>query len=89
MGQDMYLNQINVSEILYPTTDPRFLKFSAGAKLINRKAQVAREFICGKQIYDGDNLFITRSVWESPEDLAAFVYSGVHKKFLGMADSWV
>ena len=84
----MYLCQVNVSEILFPVTDPRFLKFSAGARIINRKVKEAPGFICGEQMYDDDVLFITRSVWESPEDLAAFIYSGMHRKFMDSAATW-
>ena len=84
----MYLCQVNTSEIRYPVTDPRFLKFSAGARLINRKIQDAKGYICGEQIYDQDKLFITRSVWQSPEDLASFVYSGTHQKFMAQAATW-
>ncbi len=84
----MYLAQVNVSEILYPTTDPRFLKFSAGAKLINKKVKEAPGFICGEQVYDNDVLFITRSVWDSAESLVSFVYSGTHKKFMDMSSIW-
>ena len=84
----MYLAQVNVAEILYPVSDPRFLKFSAGAKVINKKIENAKGFICGDQIYDNDVMFITRSVWESPEDLVSFIYSGTHKKFMEMSGTW-
>lgn len=84
----MYLCQVNTSEILYPVADPRFLRFSAGARIINRKVQSAPGYICGDQRYDGNNLFITRSVWESPQDLAAFIYSGIHQKFMKQAATW-
>jgi hypothetical protein len=84
----MYLCQVNTSEILYPVTDPRFLRFSAGARIINRKIKSAKGFICGEQIYDNDRLFITRSVWESPEDLVTFIFSGTHRKFMGEASTW-
>ncbi len=84
----MYICQVNVSEIRHPVTDPRFLKFSAGAQVINRKVAMAQGYICGDQMYDDDTLFITRSVWQSAADLAAFVYSGTHQKFMAQAANW-
>ena len=84
----MYLAQMNLSEILYPTTDPRFIKFNAGARLINQKIQSAKGYICGEQIYDDKVTFITRSVWQSPEDLAAFIYAGTHARFIDLAPMW-
>jgi hypothetical protein len=84
----MFLCQVNISEILYPVKDPRFLKFAAGVRVINRKVKLAKGYICGSQIYDGDKLFITRSVWKSPEDIASFIYSGTHQKFMSRASTW-
>ena len=84
----MYLCQVNVSRIAYSVRDPRFLKFNAGAKLINRKMHTVDGFIAGDQIYDGNELFITRSVWRTPQSLVAFVNSGLHLKFMREAANW-
>jgi hypothetical protein len=95
---DHHLAQLNVGRLLAPLDDPATAGFVAGLEPINAVADAAPGFVWRLQDDTGDAthirahpdpLFIVNlSVWESLEDLAAFVYEGAHVPLMRRRREW-
>ncbi len=83
-----HLAQVNVSTLRYGIDDPRLTGFELGASLVNRAAGKTPGHIWSDQQHDGGDRFITRSLWRDVESLRAFVYSGVHRRYLNRGQEW-
>jgi heme-degrading monooxygenase HmoA len=81
----MQIAQLNVARMLAPLDDPVMADFVAGLAPVNAAADAAPGFVwrladetgtgaTSIRIDEDDLLIVNMSVWESPEDLAAFVH---------------
>ncbi len=84
----MLIAQFNLAQLRHGPDDPSLVGFSAGANMIRRAASGAPGHVWSAQdVIDGD-FFATRSLWESIEALHAFVYSGIHRRYLNRSTEW-
>lgn len=97
------LAQVNISRMKAPLDDPSFRDFVAGLEPVNALADDAPGFVWRLQTEDGDatsvrafewdvrgtsGVLVNMSVWESPEALAAFVFSGDHLAIMKRRREW-
>lgn len=97
------LAQVNISRMKAPLDDPSFRDFVAGLEPVNAVADNAPGFVWRLQTEDGDatsvhafewdvrgtsGVLVNMSVWESPEALAAFVFSGEHLAIMKRRREW-
>ncbi len=93
-----HLAQINVGRLRAPIDDPQIAEFVAALDSINALADDSPGFVWRLQTEAGnatgiqtteDELFlINMSVWESAEDLFAYVYRSRHIDFLRDRGEW-
>ena len=84
----MLLAQFNLARLRHGLDDPRLVGFSAGANMIRRAAASAPGHVWNTQDVIDDAYFATRSLWESVESLHAFVYSGLHRRYMNRTNEW-
>jgi len=97
------LAQINIARMKTPLDDPSFHDFVAGLEPVNALADAAPGFVWRLQTEDGDatsvhafewdvrgtaGVLVNMSVWESPEALAAFTFSGEHLAIMKRRREW-
>ena len=102
-GMDYVLAQVNIGRLREPLDSPRLAGFVAALDPVNAAADGAPGFLWRLQTEDGDatavrafewdeagsaGVLVNMSVWESPEALAAFVYSDVHRAVLRQRRQW-
>ena len=98
---DYVLAQINIGRLLAPLDSPLIADFAAALDPVNALADTAPGFVWRLQTEDGNatafraftdegaNVLINMSVWESVEDLAAFVYDNAeHRRALRRRREW-
>ena len=91
------LAQVNIGRLQAPLDSPRLAGFMAALDPVNAVADAAPGFVWRLQTEDGNatavrafewdqagsaGVIMNMSVWESPEALAAFVYSDTHRAVL-------
>lgn len=84
----MLIAQFNLARLRHGLDDPRLVGFSAGASMIRKAALTAPGHVWNAQDVIDDAFFATRSLWQSVESLRAFVYSGIHRRYLNRTNEW-
>ena len=94
----MHLAEINVARLRYPLDDPRVADFVDNLDAVNALAERSEGFIWrlkdesgnATQIaaYDDPMIIVNMSVWRSAEDLHAFAYRTVHRRFVQRRKEW-
>ena len=102
-GMDYVLAQVNIGRLREPLDSERLAGFVAALDPVNAAADAAPGFLWRLQTEDGDatavrafewdeagsaGVLVNLSVWESPEALAAFVYSDTHRAVLRQRREW-
>ena len=102
-GVEYLLAQVNIGRMLAPLDSPRLADFVAGLDPVNALADSAPGFVWRLQTEDGNatsvrafewdqagsaGVIVNMSVWETPEALAAFVYSDTHRRVLAQRRQW-
>jgi Domain of unknown function (DUF3291) len=97
------LAQVNIARLRAPLDSPDLADFVAALDPVNAAAETAPGFVWRLQTEDGNatsilafdwdagtsaGVIVNMSVWESVEDLAAFVYSGSHRPVLRRRRDW-
>ena len=101
---DYVVAQVNIGRLVAPLDSPRLADFVAGLDPVNAVADSAPGFVWRLQTEDGDatalrvfeqdaegadgGILINMSVWETVEDLAAFVYGEAHLSVLRRRREW-
>jgi hypothetical protein len=101
---DYVVAQVNIGRLVAPLDSPRLADFAAGLDPVNAVADSAPGFVWRLQTEDGDatalrafeqdaegadgGILINMSVWETVEDLAAFVYGEAHLAVLRRRREW-
>jgi hypothetical protein len=98
MDQAFHLAQINIGRIVAPTDSPVLTEFMDNLDRINALAEAQDGFIwrlVGEgndatdiQAFDDPMMLLNMSVWETPEQLAAFVYRTAHRDFMRRRRDW-
>jgi hypothetical protein len=92
-----HIAQINVARMLHPLDDPRMAEFVDNLERINAIADASPGFVWRLQDEAGDatsfrplapDLLINMSVWQTIDDLRAYVYGTDHADFLKNALNW-
>jgi Domain of unknown function (DUF3291) len=102
-GVGYVLAQVNVARLRAPLDSALLGDFVAALDLVNAAADAAPGFIWRMQTEDGNatavrafewdeagsaGVLVNMSVWESVEALAAYVYSGTHRRVLRQRRRW-
>jgi heme-degrading monooxygenase HmoA len=102
-GMDYVLAQVNIGRLREPLDSQRLAGFAAALDPVNAAADAAPGFLWRLQTEDGNatavrafewdqagsaGVIMNMSVWESPEALAAFVYSDTHRAVLRQRRQW-
>ena len=98
MSQTMHIAEMNIGKLRYPPDDPRMAEFIDNLGRINALAERAPGFVWRLQ-GEGDGAIdifhpdhpdtnINLSVWESAEDLEAYVFKTVHARFYRRKPEW-
>jgi hypothetical protein len=102
-GVDYVLAQVNVGRLRAPLDSPQLADFVAALDPVNAAADAAPGFVWRLQTEDGNatsvrafewdqagsaGVIVNMSVWETPEALAAFVYSDTHRRVLAQRRQW-
>jgi hypothetical protein len=98
------LAQVNIGRLVAPLDSPQLADFVAWLEPVNAVADGAPGFVWRLQTEDGNStalrafegdaegadggILINMSVWESVEDLAAFVYGDAHREVLRRRREW-
>jgi hypothetical protein len=101
---DYVVAQVNIARLLAPLDSPRLADFVAGLAPVNAVADGAPGFVWRLQTDEGDatslrvfeddaegadgGILVNMSVWETVEDLAAFVYGPAHRAVLRRRREW-
>lgn len=94
MASGWHLAQVNIAWAIAPLDDPRLADFAARIEEVNRLAERAPGFVwrdAGGQPPPeraDPRLLYNASVWESPEALHAYVYSGGHLEVFRERTRW-
>ena len=93
-----HLAQVNIARLLAPLDDPRLEEFVRRLPEINALAEQSPGFVWRLQTEYGDatainafndpQLIVNMSVWESIEDLRAFVFSSEHLPVMKKRGQW-
>lgn len=94
-----HLAQVNVAQLNHPLEDERTAEFVAALDSINALAESSPGFVWrltdaeGQSslyvsISDDPMLIVNFSVWETPDDLQAFVYRTDHRDYLRRRREW-
>jgi hypothetical protein len=95
---DMHIAELNIGKLRYPPDDARMAEFMENLGRINALAERAKGFVWRLQ-GDGDGAIdifhpdhpdtnVNLSVWETPEDLEAYVFKTVHVQFYRRKPDW-
>ncbi len=102
-GVDHVLAQVNIGRLRAPLDSPQLAGFVTALDPVNALADAAPGFVWRLQTEDGNatavrafewdqagsaGVIMNMSVWESPEALAAFVYSAGHRRVLQRRREW-
>jgi hypothetical protein len=102
-GVDYLLAQVNIGRLRAPLDSPQLADFVAALDPVNAAADAAPGFVWRLQTEDGNatsvrafdwdqagsaGVIVNMSVWETPEALAAFVYSDTHRQVLAQRRQW-
>ena len=97
------LAQVNIGRLRAPLDSPQLADFVAALDPVNAAADAAPGFVWRLQTEDGNatsvrafewdqagsaGVIVNMSVWETPEALAAFVYSDTHRQVLRSRRQW-
>jgi ribosomal protein S18 acetylase RimI-like enzyme len=95
---EVHVAQLNVGTMIAPTDDPAVREFMANLDRINAQADGAPGFVWRLQTEEGNatsiQIFpdplrlVNMSVWESVEQLEAYVYRTEHVEFLRRRAEW-
>jgi hypothetical protein len=101
---DYVVAQVNIGRLAAPLDTPQLVDFVAGLDPVNAVADSAPGFVWRLQTEDGNatalrvfeqdaegadgGILINMSVWETVEDLAAFVYGEAHLAVLRRRREW-
>jgi hypothetical protein len=103
IGMSHLLAQVNIGRLRAPLDSPDLADFAAALDPVNAAADAAPGFVWRLQTEDGNatavhafewdaagsaGVIVNMSVWESVEDLAAFVYSDMHRNVLRRRREW-
>jgi heme-degrading monooxygenase HmoA len=93
-----HLAQFNTGRLVAPLDDPLIAGFVNRLDEINALAEVSPGFVwrlktdegnaTSLRPYEDDRIAINLSVWETPEDLRAYVYKSAHADVLRQRKSW-
>jgi heme-degrading monooxygenase HmoA len=96
--QEFYLAQINVALMKAPLTDPVMAEFAAALSEVNTTADQSPGFVWRLQTETGNatdirayadpKMLVNLSVWQSLEQLKAYVYSSLHGEFFVRRRQW-
>jgi hypothetical protein len=94
----MHLAQVNIARMKVPLSEPSMAGFVGRLDEINALADRSPGFVWRLQTaagnatdlrpYEDDLIIVNLSVWESIEDLQAFVYRTAHIEVLGKRYEW-
>ncbi len=95
----MHLAQLNISRMLAPDIDhPLMADFVAQLDTINRLAEASDGFVwrlrgegnnaTNLRPFDDERVIVNMSVWESPEQLQAFVFRSLHTAVMKDRRRW-
>ncbi len=95
---NIHLAQINIGRIKAPLDDPAMLGFLSRLDDLNALADRSGGFVWRLQGEDGNNTYlrpyddpriiVNMSVWETLDDLHAYVYGGAHADLLKQRREW-
>ena len=98
MAPAFHLAQINIGRIVAPTDSPVLKDFMDNLDRINALAEAQPGFVwrlvgdgndaTDIQAFDDPMMLLNMSVWETPEQLAAFVYRTAHRDFMRRRREW-
>jgi hypothetical protein len=98
MPQAFHLAQINIGRLRAPLDDPLLAGFVARLDDVNALADRSPGFVwrlktdagdaTALRPYGDDRILINMSVWETPEQLRAFVYRSAHADVMRKRRSW-
>ncbi|MCK6623977.1 MAG: DUF3291 domain-containing protein [Anaerolineae bacterium] len=98
MSSKYHLAQVNIGRILAPLDGPLMAGFVARLDEINALADGTPGFVWRLQTeegnatdlrpYDDDRILVNMSVWESLEDLKAYVYKSAHAEVMRQRRQW-
>jgi hypothetical protein len=95
--------QVNIGRLLAPVDSPQLADFMAALDPVNALADAAPGFIWRLQTEDGNatavqafewdagdsaGVIMNMSVWESVDDLGAFIYSEPHRQVMRRRREW-
>ncbi|HSJ85305.1 MAG TPA: DUF3291 domain-containing protein [Acidimicrobiia bacterium] len=93
-----HLAQLNVARLRAPLDSPMLVEFVEALEPVNALADDAQGFVWRLQTEDGDAtairafeddmLLVNMSVWESVDDLVAFVYRSDHRRVMIRRREW-
>lgn len=96
--QKYYLAQINIALMKAPLEDPIMAEFAAALNQVNAVADQSPGFIWRLQTASGNattiqaycdpNILVNLSVWQSVEQLRAYVYKSLHGDFFVRRQQW-
>lgn len=97
----MHLAELNIGRLIAPTDDPRVTEFMDNLDRINGLGKRMPGFVWMMEgsgepgtgntdaCIDGDPQFVANlSVWETPEQLQAFVFDTLHARFMDRGKEW-
>jgi hypothetical protein len=97
-GSAFHLAQINIGRIVAPTDSPVLKDFMDNLDRINALAEAQAGFVwrlvgdgndaTDIQAFDDPMMLLNLSVWEAPEQLAAFVYRTAHRDVMRRRREW-
>jgi hypothetical protein len=95
---NIHLAQINIARVKAPLEDPAMAGFMSRLDNLNALADGADGFVWRLQGGDGNNTYlrpyederiiVNMSVWETVDQLRAYVYSGAHADVLKQRREW-
>lgn len=93
-----HLASYNIAKANYPMDDVRMKGFNDAIDQVNAKAEASQGFIwrlkdesgnaTNIQIYNDPKMLVNLSVWESVEDLKAYLYNGDHLSVFLRKKEW-
>ncbi|MEW6734221.1 MAG: DUF3291 domain-containing protein [Acidobacteriota bacterium] len=93
-----HLAQVNIARAVAPLDDPIMIGFVSKLAEINALADSSPGFIWRLQTeegdatnlrpYDDERIFINMSLWESLEQLKAYVYKSAHTEIMRQKQQW-